>query len=116
MRYARPLMVSSKRWTVTAEAALCAPTAHAASERTHEDASTCSIERKTGPAAHKICLPCQNVHKLSTVHPHVFHRAVSPSRLPVSAERVRVLCTRAGGGAAGRRRDAVPHFSARRID
>src|SRR4051812_40342034 len=88
IRYSRPLIVSSKRCTVTAEAAFCALRYPRASERTREDASTCSTPTKSGPAAHKIFVACQNVHKLSTVHPHVFHRMLSPRRLRVGTDRV----------------------------
>ena len=53
-----------------------------ASERSDEGASTCSSDSKIPRHVREKIFPaCQNVHKLSTDHPHVFHRAVSPRAL-----------------------------------
>ena len=52
MRYSRPLMVSSKRWTVTGSQHSSAATG-GASERSHEGASTCSKARRIAASAAK---------------------------------------------------------------
>ncbi len=96
------------------KAAFCAPRCRRASERRREGASTCSKAHEFRRQREKIIPSCQNVHKLSTVHPHVFHRAVSPSRLHIPAERVRGLArtrTRTPCVPRSTRRRVVPTIS-----
>src|SRR5262245_34373941 len=70
-----------------------------ASESIDEGASTCSSTAELRAVREKIFTTCQNVHKLSTVHPPVFHRVVSTRVFRRTDTR------RASGGAVADRPD-----------
>src|SRR3954467_7793806 len=84
MRYSRPLMVSSKRCTVTGGAwsddGMCtgghslAARPRQTSERTAEGASTECMSRGSTEKSAKINKHCRCVHRSSTILPHLFNR------------------------------------------
>src|SRR3954465_3813694 len=92
--------------------AFSAPDEGGASETIREGASTCSTPRQTGTMREKNSATCQNVHKVSTARPHVFHSR--GTRGVCLADRRGLHA--AGACATGDRRDAVPHFSPGRDD
>ena len=97
-------------WKVTGESAFCAVKQSRKRKESRRRIHMQHRAAKYGPVREKIFPACQNVHKLSTDHPHVFHRPVSPRdlrRCALLLRRRRSGCRGTGAGRAQSATDAT---------